>query len=282
MVLQKGGIMRRFLCVFLAVICFLSIFAPAGAANSGKLLLYVDGARTDINGRSFIKNDTAYVPFRELSLALGAIRVKWDGNTGTASAKKGSAVVTAGVGIEYIEVLGRYLYVPDGCILLGDTLMVPVRQLAKAFGAEVFWNGNGAIYIKTGSTALEPGNTYYSENNVYWLSRIIYAEARGESLCGKIAVGNVVLNRVESTQYPDTVQGVIFDMRSGVQFTPAATGSVYCTPTEDCVLAAKLALDGADAAGDSLFFATAAISASCWAGKNREFFAQIGNHCFFA
>ena len=274
--------MRRFLCLLLAVFCFLSVFAPAGAANNGKILLYVDGVKADVIGRSFIKNDTAYVPFRELSLALGAIRVKWDGNTETACAIKGSTVVTAGVGQEYIEVLGRYLYVPGGCILHGDTLMVPVRQLAEAFGAKVFWNGNSAIYIRTGSTALEPGNTYYSENDVYWLSRIIYAEARGESLRGKIAVGNVVLNRVDSAQYPDSVQGVIFDMRSGVQFTPAATGSVYCSPTDDCILAAKLALDGANVAGDSLFFATAAISASCWAGRNREFFVQIGNHCFFA
>ncbi|NCB52857.1 MAG: copper amine oxidase [Clostridia bacterium] len=274
--------MRRFLCILLAVFCFLGVFSPARAANREEVILYVDGIRVDSSGKSFIKNETVYVPFRELSLALGAIRVRWDGSSGTVSAKNGSTVITAGVGIDYIMVSDRYFYAPDGCFLLGDTLMVPAGQLAKAFGAEVSWDGKGAISIMTGKTAPAPGNTYYSEDDVYWLSRIIYAEARGERLRGKIAVGNVVLNRVKSEQYPDTVREVIFDMRSGVQFTPAATGSVYCTPTEDCIIAAKLALEGASTAGNSLFFATAAISASCWAGRNREFFAKIGNHCFFA
>ena len=49
-------------------------------------------------------------------------------------------------------------------------------------------------------------NTSYSENDLYWLSRIIEAEASGESFNGKIAVGNCVLNRVKSSEFPNTIK----------------------------------------------------------------------------
>ena len=60
-------------------------------------------------------------------------------------------------------------------------------------------------------------NTSYSENDLYWLSRIIEAEASGESFSGKIAVGNCVLNRVKSSEFPNTIYDVIFDKNHGVQ-----------------------------------------------------------------
>jgi N-acetylmuramoyl-L-alanine amidase len=53
-----------------------------------------------------------------------------------------------------------------------------------------------------GGGAIESGDTWYDEEDLYWLSRIISAEARGESLEGQIAVGNVVLNRMKSDRWP--------------------------------------------------------------------------------
>ena len=85
----------------------------------------------------------------------------------------------------------------------------------------------------------------YSEEDLYWLARIISAESRGEPLEGQIAVGNVVLNRVDSDNYPDTIKEVIFDRNHGVQFEPVENGTVYDDPTPTSVLAAKLALEGA-------------------------------------
>lgn len=57
----------------------------------------------------------------------------------------------------------------------------------------------------------------YNAVDYYWLSRIISAESQGEPLEGQIAVGNVVLNRVESDQFPDTIAGVVFDQKYAVQ-----------------------------------------------------------------
>ena len=95
-------------------------------------------------------------------------------------------------------------------------------------------------------------------------------------------MGNVVLNRCASAQFPDSVYGVVFDRRYGTQFTPIDNGSIYYTPNDESVIAAKLALDGADTAGGSLYFIASYCAAYSWAGRNRPFVSQIGNHCFYA
>ena len=95
-------------------------------------------------------------------------------------------------------------------------------------------------------TPLASGDTFYNSESLYWLSRIIYAESGNQPLEGKIAVGNVVLNRVAHPQFPNTVKGVIFQAN---QFTPVQNGSINRTPSSESVIAAKLCLDGANTAG---------------------------------
>ena len=98
---------------------------------------------------------------------------------------------------------------------------------------------------------------------------------------GKIAVGNVVLNRRDRDEFPDTVKGVIFDRRCGIQFSPAYSGSIYNTPREESVIAAKLCLDGANVAGESLYFTPIKRAETCWAARNRPVFGQIDRQMFF-
>lgn len=272
--------MQRFLCAFLATLCVLGAFSPAHADYGTGVTLRADGERIDEDGLTFIIDGTAYVPFCETALALGAQMVYCSGGVHTAVMPEGS--VSAGEDLEYIEARGRYFYVPGGGIVKNETLFVPARQLARACGARVSWSdGSRSVCLRSGSE-VTPGSAFYNEDDVYWLSRIICAEARGESMEGKIAVGNVVLNRVADASYPDTVYGVIFDRRNGVQFTPAATGSVNRAPDEESIIAAKLVLDGADTAMGSLFFSSSAVAASSWAGRNRDLVTKIGNHCFYA
>ena len=78
-------------------------------------------------------------------------------------------------------------------------------------------------------------NAYYTYEDLYWLSRIVHAEAAHESYEGKVAVANVVLNRVRHDSFPDTIYGVIFDKAGGVQFTPVAAGTVYNDPSEEAI-----------------------------------------------
>ena len=98
---------------------------------------------------------------------------------------------------------------------------------------------------------------------------------------GKIAVANVVLNRVKSKDYPNTIYGVIFDRNHGVQFTPVLDGSIYLTPLGDSVIAAKRALEGENPIGNCLFFLNPQTAESKWILNNRPYFTTIDNHAFY-
>ena len=145
----------------------------------------------------------------------------------------------------------------------------------------------GVVLTGIGATAAlstwgaVPPQADYDQEDLYWLSRIISAESRGEPLVGQIAVGNVVLNRTESDQFPDTVKEVVFDSQYAIQFTPVANGTIYQEPAASSVLAAKLCLEGAEVAGDSLYFFAPAVSAGSWITQNRTYYAAIGSHHFY-
>ena len=110
---------------------------------------------------------------------------------------------------------------------------------------------------------------------------IISAEAKGESLKGQIAVGNVVLTRVRSTSYPNTIYGVIFDRKHGTQFSPVSYGTIYQTPTESSVIAAKICLEGYTLSDTILFFMNPRLATNNWISKNRPYAFTIGNHDFY-
>ena len=122
----------------------------------------------------------------------------------------------------------------------------------------------------------------YSDEDLYWLSRIISAESRGEPFIGQLAVGTVVINRTGSKYYPDTIYGVIFDRVGGVQFTPASTGSVYRDPTESSILAAKLCLEGFSLDDGILFFFNSKLAAGSWITANRTYTMTVGQHDFYS
>ena len=128
---------------------------------------------------------------------------------------------------------------------------------------------------------LTPASEYYKDDELYWLSRIISAESRGESLLGQIAVGNVVLNRMRHPDYPSTIYGVIFDKKYGVQFSPIADGSIYSPPTYSSTLAAKICLEGVSVSDKILFFMEPKASTSSWISDNRKYAFTIENHYFF-
>lgn len=121
----------------------------------------------------------------------------------------------------------------------------------------------------------------YDYEDLYWLARIISAEAKGESFTGQIGVGTVVLNRVKSKQFPNTVKGVVFDKKYGTQFTPVANGSIYNTPTKSAVVAAKMCLDGYTLSGSVLYFLNPSIATSSWIQNNRKYAFRVGNHEFY-
>ena len=107
--------------------------------------------------------------------------------------------------------------------------------------------------------------------------KIAMAEAEGESTEGKALVMLVVLNRVQSGEFPDTVSEVVFQDR---QFSPVADGRYYTvTPNEDCYAALELIESGWDESQGAMYFEN--YGADCWHSRNLEFLYQEGNHNFY-
>lgn len=121
----------------------------------------------------------------------------------------------------------------------------------------------------------------YTDEDVYWLSRLIEAEAGGESYKGKIAVGNSVLSRVLSSEFPNNVVKVIFDRKFAVQYQPTANGAIYNTPSDDSIIAAISALEGVWHISDCLYFFNPRTATNNWISRNREYHSTIGNHDFY-
>ena len=118
------------------------------------------------------------------------------------------------------------------------------------------------------------------------LLRIVEAEAGGEDTEGKILVANVVLNRVESEKFPDTIEEVIFQKNGKVtQFSPIADGRYYTVEvSEDTMEAVNRALAGEDLSRGALFFAARASADSDnmrWFDRHLTFLFQHGGHEFF-
>ena len=108
------------------------------------------------------------------------------------------------------------------------------------------------------------------------LSRLVHAEARGESYKGQVAVAAVVLNRVSSASFPNTVSGVVY--QSGA-FSSVSNGSINCTPDSSCIRAALDAINGWDPTGGCLYFYNAKTAEDRWI-FSRKVQTVIGNHSF--
>jgi N-acetylmuramoyl-L-alanine amidase len=133
-----------------------------------------------------------------------------------------------------------------------------------------------------GAAAIASRGTSYSSTDLYWMSRIIHAEAETEPYAGKVAVGNVILNRIKSSSFPNTVKGVIFEYYKNIpQFSPVADGTIYNSPNADSIKAAKAAFSGTSYVGNSTYFFNPDKSEGTWIVKNKSFVKRIGDHVFY-
>lgn len=116
----------------------------------------------------------------------------------------------------------------------------------------------------------------YSSSDVQLLARLIYAEARGESYQGQVAVGAVVLNRVKSSSFPNTISGVIYQPYA---FTCVNDGQINLSPNNTALKAAKDAMNGWDPTYGCLYYYNPRVATSSWI-YSRPTVVTIGNHVF--
>jgi len=151
-----------------------------------------------------------------------------------------------------------------------------------AAGASAGANAGLSAGTDTGTAAARaswelarPGQAY--DYNFDLMARVISAEAKGEPYVGQVAVGAVILNRVEHPHFPKTIPGVIFEPDA---FTAVSQGTIWLPPTASSMRAAQDALAGWDPTGGALYYYNPAKATNWWI-TTRRFLVQIGSHIFF-
>lgn len=115
-----------------------------------------------------------------------------------------------------------------------------------------------------------------NDEQLHLLSKLVAAEARGESYKGQVAVAAVVLNRVQDSRFPDSIEGVIYQKNA---FSVVKNGYISIQATEESYKAAKEALYGNDPTNDAIYFWNPDISTCSWM-DTLDPHLRIGNHVF--
>lgn len=273
--IKKGTVWLLVLAVLVSAL----VLTPAAAgAESYQAVTLRQGSRTlDVTG-SRIEGKT-FVPLKSFTALFTKATYRYNTSTAYATLTAPGLVIEAGRGATYFFANERCLYGVAANRMIDGELWVPLNPLAKALGLTVGGADTAISRTVSGSyRALTPASAYYNADELYWLSRIISAESRGEPIRGQIAVGNTVLNRVRSSSFPNTIYGVIFQRG---QFAPVLNGTVYNTPAWSSVAAAKMCLEGYAIDNGTLYFCNVATSTSSWIVKNRTRAFTIGAHTFF-
>lgn len=132
------------------------------------------------------------------------------------------------------------------------------------------------ITSSTTSTSTSSNTTTATSSNINLLSRLIYGEARGEPYTGQVAVGAVVLNRVKSSKFPNTIPGVIYQAGS---FDCVSDGQINLTPNDSCKKAAQDAINGWDPSYGAIYYFNPATATNQWIWS-RPLTVVIGKHRF--
>ena len=270
--------------VFLFVLAALQVPIYAKSDFFAPVCITVNGNYVNSQNRGYLKSGVTMVSLRDFGDIFSAA-VNWDEKSSTARVTTDTKTITVTKNKKTATVNGKSVALDSGAAIVKDRIYVPLRFLSENLGANVTWDEQTITAHIASQKAAVPahlqGKAPYTKDELYWLSRIVSAESSGEPNNGKVAVANVVLNRVESDEFPNTIYGVIFDRKYGVQFTPVSDGSIYNNPTTNSVIAAKRALLGENVSRQCLYFLNPDTATNSWIVKNRKFYKTIGNHDFY-
>ena len=174
-----------------------------------------------------------------------------------------------------LQNLGFYSGSIDG--IYGTATQKAVRNFQKSCGisADGIAGPKTLLYLGLGSGSSSSTNGY-SSNDIYLLAKVIAAEARGESYTGQVAVGAVVLNRVQHSSFPDSISGVVY--QSGA-FSAVRDSNWNVAPNETAQKAARDAINGWDPTGGAIYYYNPAKTSNRWI-RTRPVVTTIGRHVF--
>ncbi|TXK82713.1 spore cortex-lytic enzyme [Paenibacillus sp. N3.4] len=166
-----------------------------------------------------------------------------------------------------LKMLGYYNKQIDG--IYGASTTEAIKNFQRNYGL----TADGVTGTNTWN-ALHKYSANQSDLDI--LAKLIYSEARGESYKGQVAVGAVVMNRLKSSQFPNTVHDIVFETGA---FTAVSDGQYWLTPDKTSYLAAQEAVRGWDPTGGALYYFNPDTATSAWIWSRPQT-VKIGNHIF--
>ena len=203
---------------------------------------------------------------------LGEISLS-DESADAATVKQGSTGQTVRTIQTKLKNWGYYTGAVDGIYGAKTTAAVKYFQRKNGLVAD------GIVGAKTAAAmgiSLGGGATGSNSNDEYLLARLVYGEARGEPYTGQVAVAAVVLNRVRSSSFPNTISGVIY--QSGA-FTAVSDGQINLTPNATAMRAARDAMNGWDPTYGCLYYYNPNTATNAWI-RSKKINLTIGEHVF--
>ncbi len=170
---------------------------------------------------------------------------------------------------------GYYTGNVDG--INGPKTKLAVKAFQKRYGLTQDGIVGPLTAAKMGlSVSKATSSSTYNSNDRYLLAKVIYAEARGESYTGQVAIAAVVLNRVEDSRFPNTIAGVIYQPWA---FTAVNDGQINLEPNQKAYQAADDALNGWDPTYGCVYYYNPETATSKWIWTTKKV-TQIGKHVF--
>lgn len=160
--------------------------------------------------------------------------------------------------------------------IYGSQTVAAVKYFQRTNGLAVDGIAGKNTLAAMGIFSSSSSSTSTSSSNLNLLSRLIYAEARGEPYTGQVAVGAVVLNRVRSSSFPNTISGVIY--QSGA-FSVVNDGQINLSPNQTAINAARDALNGWDPTYGCIYYFNPNTATNAWIWS-RPHVITIGKHRF--
>ena len=193
---------------------------------------------------------------------------------GAESYKKGSSGETVKKLQQRLSDWGYYSGSVDG--IYGSATEAAVKKFQQKNGLTPDGVAGPATLAAIGLPSGSGGSTGGGSADVNLLARLISAEARGEPYSGQVAVGAVVLNRIEHPSFPNTLSGVIYQRGA---FSCIDDGQFDEPVAESAYRAARDALNGWDPSGGAIYYFNPATATSSWIWS-RPYMTTIGKHRF--
>lgn len=209
-----------------------------------------------------------------IALFFGCFSIAFEDNSVNTLSKLGSKGNEVRKIQSKLKELGYYKESVDG--IYGIATQKAVRSFQKNCGitSDGIAGPKTLKYLGLGTSSDSIGG--YSSSDINLLAKLIAAEARGESYRGQVAVGAVVLNRVEHASFPDTIAGVIYQRGA---FSCVNDSNWYVSPDSDSIKAARDCINGWDPSGGAIYYYNPAKTSNSFM-HSRPVITTIGNHVF--